>query len=77
MYYWPVKNEALVGSILRHIVDLFFPSKPWAPNVHLVRVGLVTRENLGEDKKEEEGSRVVDCQLRDGGEGFGERVFKI
>lgn len=54
MYYWPVTNEALVGSIVRHIVDLFFPSKPWAPNVHLVRVGLVTSENL-EGRGQERG----------------------
>lgn len=58
------------------MVDLVFPSKPWAPNVHLVQVGLVTSER-GEDEKEEEGSRVVGCRLRDGGGGFGERVFKI
>lgn len=39
-----MEDEALIGSILRHMVDLVFPSKPWAPNVHLVRVGLVTSE---------------------------------
>lgn len=40
--------------------------------------GLVTSENWEvEDKKEEEGSRVTDCQLRDEGEGFVERAFKI
>lgn len=53
------------------MVDLVFPSKPWAPSVHLVQVRLVTSENLG--GKEERGSRVVDCRLRDGGGGFGER----
>lgn len=28
------------------MLDLVFPSKPWAPNVQLVKVGLVTGKNL-------------------------------
>lgn len=40
--------------------------------------GLVTCENWEvEDKKEEEGSRVTGCRLRDERGGFGERAFKI
>lgn len=40
---------------LKIFLDLGFPSKPWAPNVHLVRVGLVTSENLGHIRQESEG----------------------
>lgn len=40
------KYEALIVSILTYMLDLVFPSKPWAPNVQLVKVGLVTSKNL-------------------------------
>lgn len=76
---YSVKDEALIGSIIRHIVDLVFPSKPWAPSVHLVRVGLVTSENLG-GRGQERGEGVAEWLTVDlgmGGGGFGERVFKI
>lgn len=56
MCYWPVKDEELIESIL-HIVDLVFPSKPWAPSVHLVRVGLVTSENSGGRGQERGGGQ--------------------
>lgn len=47
-----VNYEALIGSNIS--LDLGFPSKPWAPYVHLVRVGLVTSENLGHIGQESE-----------------------
>lgn len=31
----------ILRSVLSRTVDLVFPSKPWAPDVHLVQVGLV------------------------------------
>lgn len=67
---YTVKDEALIGSIPRHVVDLVFPSKPWAPNVHLVSVELVTNENLGGRGRERGGgepSSIVNLRMGGGG----------
>lgn len=51
----------------RLIVDLVFPSKPWAPSVHLVWVGLVTGVRTSK-AKDGGGSQVVDSGVSVGGE---------
>lgn len=43
---------------LKTCVVFYFPSKPWATSVHLVRVGLVTiRTGEGEDIKKKKKKR--------------------
>lgn len=54
-----MKNGALIGSMCGLEVDLVFPSKPWAPSVHLVWVGLVTGVRTPK-AKDGGGSQVVD-----------------
>lgn len=49
-------------------VDLVFPSKPWAPSVHLVWVGLVTGVRTSK-AKDGGGSQVVDSGGRREGDG--------
>lgn len=68
-----MKNGALIGSMCRLIVDLVFPSKPWAPSVHLVWAGLVTGVRASK-AKDGGGSQVVDSEGV-GGRGAGRRIF--